>query len=245
MRLESEQNGAPIEDAPWWQARRLLRAARAGTLATTIAGQPFTALVTPACAQDLSVLLFLSDLSEHTRHLRADPRCALLVTGAAESANAQTAPRLTVTGLAALEPDPALKARWLALHPYAAMYADFADFALWRIRPAAGMFVGGFARAARLKAQDILPDADAVTALTAAEPEIITHCNSDHADAMAAIGAALSGTVGAWTMAAADMDGCDLALGQRVIRAPWRMPVSSPDQLRSELIRLARSARGA
>ena len=103
------------------EARRLLRGARVGTLATSATGgQPFASLVTPACAPDLSVLLLLSNLSEHTRHLRADPRCALLVAGPPETANPQTAPRLTVTGEAMRADDPALKARWLALHPYAA-----------------------------------------------------------------------------------------------------------------------------
>ena len=65
-----------------WEARKLLRAARVGTLATSAQGQPFASLVTPACAPDLSLLLLLSDLSEHTRHLRAEPRCSVLVTGA-------------------------------------------------------------------------------------------------------------------------------------------------------------------
>ncbi|HET6194599.1 MAG TPA: pyridoxamine 5'-phosphate oxidase family protein, partial [Acetobacteraceae bacterium] len=64
------------DESPAWQARVLLRAARAGTLATSIDGQPFASLVTPATAPDLSVLLFLSALSEHTRHLRQEPRCA-------------------------------------------------------------------------------------------------------------------------------------------------------------------------
>ncbi|MBN9507759.1 MAG: pyridoxamine 5'-phosphate oxidase family protein, partial [Alphaproteobacteria bacterium] len=48
-----------------------MRAARAGTLATVADGQPFASLVTPAMAPDGAVLLFLSTLSEHTRHLRA------------------------------------------------------------------------------------------------------------------------------------------------------------------------------
>ena len=86
-----------------------------------IDGQPFATLVTPASAAELSGLLLLSSLSEHTRHLRADPRCALLVVGTPESANPQTAPRVTLTGLAEPDPDPALKARWLAVHPYGAL----------------------------------------------------------------------------------------------------------------------------
>jgi hypothetical protein len=56
---------APHGDAAW-DARRLVRAARAATLATTAQGQPFASLVTPATAADLSVLMLLSSLSEHT-----------------------------------------------------------------------------------------------------------------------------------------------------------------------------------
>ena len=65
-----------------WEARRLLRAASAGVLATAIEGQPFAALATPATAPDRSPLLLLSGLSEHTRHLRTEPyrrRCGVQV----------------------------------------------------------------------------------------------------------------------------------------------------------------------
>jgi putative heme iron utilization protein len=231
------------DDPPWWQSRRIIRAARAGTLATSVGGQPFAALVTPAVAADLSILLLLSSLSEHTRHLRAEPRCAVLLAGAAESANPQTAPRVTITGIAETDPDPALKARWLAIHPYGALYADFGDFALWRIRPVAALYVGGFARAARLKAHELLPAPEATAAIAAAEPEIIAHCNAEHASAMAAIGSAATGAAGAWRMVAADVDGADLALEERVVRVSWRAPVDGPDALRAELIRLTRAAR--
>lgn len=224
-------------------ARRLLRAARAGTLATQTAGQPFAALVTPATAPDLSVLLFLSTLSEHTRHLMAEPRCAVAVTGAAEGPNPQTSPRVTITGLAEQVEDAALKARWLSLHPYAALYAGFTDFALWRIRPQAALFVGGFARAERLRASELLPDADAVAKVAAAEAAIIGHCNGDHADAMAAIAMHAGGAQGAWRMVACDVDGCDLALEDTVLRIPFAAAVPDADGVRAELVRLARQAR--
>jgi putative heme iron utilization protein len=218
------------------EARKLLRAARAGNLATVADGQPFASLVTPACAPDLSLLLLLSDLSEHTRHLRTEPRCSVMVTGAAESANPQTTPRVTVTGLAESVVEPTLKARYLAVHPYATMYADFADFALWRIRPLGGLYVGGFGRAARLRAADLTPDPAAVAAIATAEAAIMAHCNADHPDALAAIAA----SPGDWRMVAVDVDGCDLAQGERVIRIHWSAPAASPDEVRSELIRLAR-----
>ncbi len=217
-------------------ARRLLREARAATLATTIAGQPFTSLVTPATAPDLSVLLLLSTLSEHTRHLMADPRCALMAVGAPEDANPQTAPRLSVTGLAERIDDDALKTRWLAWHPYAALYAGFADFALWRIRPQAGLLVSGFARATRLKAAHLLPDAAAVAAIAAAEADIIAHCNADHADAMATLAGGVPGD--SWKLVMVDVDGCVLAHHDQTRRIMFDRPARTAEDVRAALIRL-------
>ena len=227
------------DSEPAWEARKLLRAARGGTLATSLQGQPFASLVTPACAPDLSLLLLLSDLSEHTRHLRTEPRCSVLVCGAAESANPQTTPRISITGVAEVVADAALKARYLAIHPYASMYADFGDFALWRVRPLGGLYVGGFARAARLRVADLTPDPDAMAAIAAAEAGIISHCNADHPDALATI----AGSAGPWRMVAVDVDGCDLAADERVIRVHWSAPVSDPDGVRRELIQLTQAAR--
>jgi putative heme iron utilization protein len=225
--------------SPTWEARKLLRAARVATLATAIDGQPFASLVTPACAPDQSLLLLLSDLSEHTRHLRTEGRCSLLVAGAPEGANPQTAARVTITGVAERLADQALKSRYLAVHPYAALYAEFGDFALWCIRLLGGLYVGGFARATRLRAADLTPDPAAVAAIVTAEAAIMRHCNADHPDALAAI----AGQPGDWRMAAVDVDGCDLAQGERVIRIHWSAPVAEPDGVRRELIRLARVAR--
>src|ERR1700761_1478899 len=126
----------PAAETPAWQARKLLRAARSGCLATVANGQPFASLVTPACMPDGSLLMLLSRLSEHTRHLAADPHCSIMLTGAPVSDNPQTTPRVTVTGMAEVVEDAALKARYLAVHPYAALYADFGDFAIWRLPPA-------------------------------------------------------------------------------------------------------------
>jgi putative heme iron utilization protein len=223
-----------------FESRKLLRAARSGTLATVAdGGQPFASLVTPACAPDLSLLLLLSNLSEHTRHLRAEPRCSLLVCGTAEGANPQTAPRVTVTGIAEVADDPASKSRYLAVHPYASLYADFGDFHLWRIRPMAALFVGGFARAVRLRQADLGPDPGAVAAIAEAEAGIISHCNNDHPDALAAI----AGEAHDWRMVSADTDGTDLALGERVERFHWSAPVTDAGGVRAELVRMARDAR--
>ena len=178
-------------------------------------GQPFASLVTPATAPDLSVLLLLSALSEHTRHLRADPRCALLVAGPArdgQPADRAAGDRHRRGGARA--DDPALKARWLALHPYAAFYAEFADFgcgACGRGRPrwsAASPARTGCARPSSC------PTRGAVAAVAAAEAAILAHCNADHADALGAIAEAHGGGRAGWRMVAVDVDGCDLGRGE-------------------------------
>lgn len=232
-----------IETDPAREARLLLRAARAGTLATAVDGQPFASLVTPATAGDGSILLLLSDLSEHTRHLRADPRCAVMVAGEPSGPNVQTAPRLTVTGLAAIEPDPAFRARWVALHPYAAFYAGFGDFNLWRVQPGGGLFVGGFARAHRLRQADLVADAAAAEAVGMAEARVITHCNDDHGDALDAI-AGMDGAAGTgWRMVACDVDGFDVVQGDLVRRIAWPAPVDGGGAIRAAMVHLAGAAK--
>ena len=54
---------------------------------------------------------------------------------------------------------------------------------------------------------------------------------------------AIAGEPGDWRMATVDVDGCDLALGERVIRIHWSTPVADANGVRRELIRLAREAR--
>jgi len=238
MSTNTEPTATPVPDA-----RALLRAARAGTLATSGDGQPFASLVTPAAAPDGAVLLLLSGLSEHTRHLRNEPRCAVMVAGPQADANPQTAPRLTITGLAAPEPDPALKARWVALHPYAAFYAGFGDFQFWRVAPKAGLYIGGFASATRLRQADLAWDAAAVQAVSAAEASVLSHCNDDHADALDLIAAAQGMDGAGWRMVACDVDGCDLARDEIVIRVPWSAPVADAGGIRTELVRLTNVAR--
>ena len=229
------------------EAIGLIRGANAATLASSAEGQPFASLVTPATAPDLSPLLWLSTLSAHTRQLAAEPRCALLFTGTAEGPNPQTAPRVTITGLAERVPEaevPALKARWLARHPYAALYADFADFGLWRVRIGGALQVGGFARAERIKASELAPAPEAVAAILAAEAAIIDHMNTDHADAVAAIAQGLlGGAAGDWRMVAVDVDGCDLSDGNQTVRLAFLARLSDSDAVRAALIRATREGR--
>ncbi len=246
------------EPTPAAAARRLIRHARSGVLATvTPDGAPFASLVTPATAPDLSPLLWLSRLARHTQNLAADPRCSLLLAGPAAGPNPQTAPRVTILGTAAPVADEpvadepvmaVLRARWLALHPYALPYTQLRDFALWRLTIAAAHFVAGFAATARLTAAELLAEPRSAADLAAAEPGILAHCNAEHGDALNAIAlnaiAGAAGGVGtSWRLVSVDVDGCHLAQGEAVLRIDFAGPLTGPGGVRAELVRLARAAR--
>jgi putative heme iron utilization protein len=132
------------------EARNLIAAARSASLSTIHEGAPFAALVTPAFLPDPSAVLLLSQLSPHTRHLQANPACALLLVGPPATENPQTSPRLCLTGAAAIVPGETVRDMYLAIHPYASLYVDFADFSFWQLRFNAAHYIGGFAAAARL-----------------------------------------------------------------------------------------------
>lgn len=223
-------------------ARRLLRSARVGTLATSDSGQPFASLVTPATAVDATVLMLLSGLSPHTQHLRAEPRCSLMVMGQPSSRNPQTAPRLTLVGSAAPEPDPALKARWVALHPYAAFYAGLGDFTLWRLHFSSAQFVGGFASAHRFAAQQLAPGPSIATKFAARETDIIVQCNT-LSDTLDIIANAHGYAGSEWQMIACDPDGADIGRQDIVLRIDWQTHVTEAEAARAALLRLADAAR--
>jgi len=154
--------------------RQVVRACHKASLATLLAegGAPYASLVTVALDHDLSPILLLSGLSDHSRNIAADPRVSLLFDGTDGHPNPQTGPRVTVMGRAMRTDDPRLRDRFLARHPGAALYADFADFAFWRVVPDKAHFVGGFGRAVWFPAPFGL-DAAATAEMQAGEASLL------------------------------------------------------------------------
>src|SRR5690606_26293972 len=127
----------PNETAsPATAIRRLMRPLRRVALGTSDreeAGRPYVSLAMVALDQDATPLLLLSDLAEHTRNLRADPRVSLLFDATVDAALPLAGARATLQGQAAVTTDPRHLARYLARHPDAADYAGFRDFRLYAV----------------------------------------------------------------------------------------------------------------
>lgn len=230
------------------EAKSLLRAIGAGALATLDRdGSPFASLVSVATAPDGTPLLLVSGLSAHTRHLSADPRCSLLLARSGKG-DALAHPRLTLTGRAARveEGRDAARARFLARHPKAALYADFPDFSFWRVAIDKAHLNGGFARAARFAGADLLVATTGRDALLAAERGALDHMNADHRDALRVYATVLArARDGDWRASGLDPEGLDLICGDRIARVTFEQPVSGPAELRQALVALADRARTA
>ena len=218
-------------------ARCLLRRSCWASLATQSGGQPFATLVTHVLAPDGAILMLLSAMAEHSRHLTAEPRCAVMVTGQPENLNWQTAPRLTVTGRATRIEDPAARAYWVARHPYARLYADFSDFSVWRVVPESGLFIAGFGQINRLEASRLTCPEAAVAALAAAERTLLAEGNGPHSNSLNRLAHA-DGRSGRWTMLGVDPDGFDLVQDETVLRIALPAPVRDAEGFRSALRRL-------
>jgi putative heme iron utilization protein len=244
--LIPEDARPPQDFDPIGIAKRLLRATRAGTLATLDrnSGYPFASLVNVATVLDGSPIILVSRLSTHTANLEHDGRASILL-AAGGKGDPLAHPRLTVLGeFVRRDDDPRLRRRFLARHPKSELYAGFADFSFWRMTVVSAHLNGGFARAADLTAQDVLTDLDGADGLIAAEDSAVAHMNADHADAAALYATKLvGGADGDWRVTGIDPEGLDLALGDATLRLSFPHRITDATGLRSVLKDLAERAR--
>ena len=236
----------PTEPSPAAVARRLLRGATTAALATaasTAGGWPYASLALLAVDHDASPILLISDLAEHSRNIAADNRVSVLVAGDAGLDDPLDGPRASLKGRAERSDDSRHRARFLARHPTAAVYADFRDFHVWRVAAESAHFVAGFDRIHTIAASDLLYDAP--RALAAAEADILAHMNDDHADAVALYARTLLGARGKGArLIGIDPEGCDIRVGARVMRLDFDRTIADAQEARAILIELADGARG-
>ena len=232
------------------RARTLAAQISTGTLCTLAAepeGYPYGSFVTVAF-DNANPIFLISELAEHTKNLERDPRASLLVADGG-SADPLANGRITILGRGTrIEGDcDSARAAFFAAHPSSRYYADFRDFAFWKLHVDHVRYIGGYGRMSWISEAD----------WRAAEPDplgpsaagVIAHMNADHAEAMVLYCKAFSKAteITSASMTGVDRYGFEMSAmtpkGPRPVRLPFAKPVSTPEEVRAALIALLKDAR--
>ncbi|MEM9860107.1 MAG: DUF2470 domain-containing protein [Myxococcota bacterium] len=228
------------------RARTLVAGEGTGTLSTlSKRGYPHGSFVTFALAGGHPCFC-ISKLAAHTQNLLGDGRASLLVHEPL-GADPLAAGRVTLIGSCAVDKDPAVREAFLAKHPGAAYYADFSDFAFWRLHVEEIRYIGGYGRMSWVEAADFVSaEADP---LAPAAAGIIEHMNDDHLDANVAYARAFTRATDAEEayLASVDRYGFELSVrterGLRPARVAWAREVTSGEDARKAFIERLQVAR--
>ena len=235
-----------VDDEARRAAKTFLRSARFGALASLDpkSGTPMASRVSLASDSQGCPIFLISQLSGHFGALEKEGRASILL-GEPGRGAPLAHPRITVFGRAervSQEERGKVRARFLARHPKAALYADFGDFAFWRLGLEGASYNGGFGKAYEMTHDDLIAATD--PELEEMEAEAVQHMNEDHLDAIALYAEAYGDhTGGKWTLACLDLEGLDLVSGDDVARVWFDPPLRGADELRARLVSLAKRAR--
>ena len=241
----------PTDDEAIRLARGLIRTARHGAIAVLEpgSGAPLASRVAVSTDHDGAPVILISGLAAHTGGIAADPRCSLLL-GEPGKGDAMAHARITIACVAEkiARDDPRharIEWRFLSHNPKAKLYAGLGDFAFYRLEPQRASLNGGFGKAFALTRDNLLTAGDRLDAIAAAERSAVEHMNEDHADAVAnyAVVFGKAGGDEGWTMTGIDADGFDLAAGDRVLRIPFRQPLTDAPDMHKTLVAMAIEAR--
>lgn len=142
---------------------QLIRSARYAAIGTVREGAPFVSMILFAASPDLQEFYTLiSRLAQHTRDIERDPRVSLMLVESGDdvSDDPQQLARVSISGEAhpVSATDPAyesIKSLYLEKYPQAGFNLTLADFSFFRVIPRSVRFVGGFAQAFNLSAEDL------------------------------------------------------------------------------------------
>jgi heme iron utilization protein len=236
----------PSPDADALRIVKISLKAALGTLRKAT-GDPYVSLVTVATEPCGTPLMLISRLAVHTQNLLADPRASLMFDATSPTGDPLAGGRVTVTGRASVVTSPDARRRFLARQPAAEMYADFPDFAFYRLDIESAHYIGGFGRIVDLKSQQLLLNIKDAGSLIEAEADIVDHMNGDHADAVSlyahVFGAATPVTGGAWRFVGLDPEGFDLVCDGYGVRIPFGSRVTTANGARQEFVRLSAEAK--
>jgi putative heme iron utilization protein len=234
--------------APGIEARALLTAESAGVLSTLsvdVGGYPFGSVVPYCLDRQGRPLILISRIAQHYKNVVADRRASLIVLERGVD-DVQVNGRVTciadVLKVAADEIDGVAE-RYYRYFPQSMDFHKVHDFEFFRLVPVRFRFIGGFGRIHWIE-----PDRLLLSNPFDSEDEraMVEHMNADHAQAMRDYCRSANVPVAddaSPRLAGVDAEGFHLLVGARIVRFTFDTVVTTPTDVRRELVALARRAR--
>ena len=223
-------------------ARRLLNHQSVGVLSThsiDVQGYPFGSIAPYTLNYDGEPIILISDIAQHTRNIKQNNKVSLTVFDPSAD-DAQASSRLTWIGDAeSIDPsDTQSRDRYLRYFPSAESYFETHDFSFYRIGLRRARFIGGFGQIYWIE-----PDAMLIkNPFRETERGIVEHMNRDHQKALFHYCKVASvPAVEAVTMTGIDSEGFDILADGRKLRIDFESPISTVEDARKRLVKLARS----
>jgi putative heme iron utilization protein len=237
--------------------RALIEAERNGVLSTLSKkhpGWPFGSITPYALTDAGEPIIYISEIAEHTRNLRADARVSLIIQDAKAARDPQAGARVTLMGYCMPVTAPYLEdggRRYQQRFPTSAGFSATHDFTLFQINVSSARFIGGFGEIYWLeRAEFIAPAASSLDPLAPHAEMICNHMNEDHADALRLYAAAFAETPAeSARMIHVDSAGFDLMAIQedrhKHVRIDFAAPVTTTAEARAALVEMVKRARQA
>lgn len=227
------------------ETRQLLLNSYQGVISTHsqyMAGYPFGSVV-PFCLDgDGHAIILISDLAQHTKNLKADAHCSLLVLG--EGDDVQTAARLTILADAqpvTSEDVDAVAQRYYRYFPQSRDFHRVHDFSFWRLKAVKYRYIGGFGRIHWAE-----PSVISNPFFGDAEADMVNHMSEDHANALPLYCQQAQVNVpenAVLSMVGIDSEGFHLRVNDKIVYIAFPQNLSSPLQVREALVAMLKTAR--
>nr|WP_136250970.1 DUF2470 domain-containing protein [Ningiella ruwaisensis] len=169
------------------QARALMRAQHSGVLSTnslSMKGFPFGSVTPFLMSESGDLIIYASDIAQHSRNMKNDSHVSLCVHDANEQ-DSQASARVTVLARAvADEVSKELQHQYFSLFPQAKKYVQAHDFRFYLLKTERVRYIGGFGDIFWFSQTDWK---SAAPTLQTQVKGVISHMHDDHADALVAI----------------------------------------------------------
>ena len=257
-----------------FKARQLVRSALRGYLSTEFNSKNFKNIKTQmnkpfsystftlaAFDYDLSPILLLSDLSEHTKNVQEKNSVSLMLCEErklykffpkfdnkfSSYEDPMSRPRVTLIGKLKKTKDLNHRKRFISRHPASNLYANFKDMNFYKMDIKSAHLIGGFAHVKWFTSEDIL--CKNISNFKDSEENIINHMNSSHKKSIKMyINNLMQNEIsreqrkGDWNITGIDPDGFDLRKKQITARFFFEKEISNAKKLRGVFVNLHKRA---